>query len=232
MKKIKIVESFGTLFIMILVSHIAFSQKVADSPEMILKEMGAVYAKASSYQDLGEVIDNINSSGSAGYSSTFKTYFSRSQKYRFEWIDQPFGNGKKYENAVWSNGENTFSSYSWNSNNVQQPQKSLSLGVAGATGVTRGAAHTVSTLLMSEIGGFRLTQLKTLSLLKQENFEGADCFVIRGEWHRSPVDLWIGKDDFLLRKIKSRNIDSTYKEEIRRNIKLNEEIPSEVFVSF
>jgi hypothetical protein len=230
MQRSKIIWLFGILFVIVVGNQVAFSQAVNNSPQTILKKMAAVYANASSYQDSGVVIDNIKNNGSAEPFSTFKTYFSRPQKYRFEWIDQQFGNGVKYKNAVWNDGQNTYSSYGWESSELAQSQN-LNLGIAGATGVSRGAAHTVSALLMSEIDGFRLTQITKPSLLRQENFEGVDCFVIHGEWHRSPVDLWIGTNDFLLRKIRSRNSDSTYKEEIRRNIKLNKEILTESFTS-
>ncbi len=230
MQRSKIIWLFGILFVIVVANQVAFSQAVNNSPQTILKKMAAVYANVSSYQDSGVVIDNIKNNGSAEPISTFKTYFSRPQKYRFEWIDQQFGNGVKHKNAVWNDGQNTYSSYGWESSELAQSQN-LNLGIAGATGVSRGAAHTVSALLMSEIDGFRLTQITKPSLLRQENFEGVDCLVIHGEWHRSPVDLWIGTNDFLLRKIRSRNSDSTYKEEIRRNIKLNEEIPTESFTS-
>jgi hypothetical protein len=74
-----------------------------------------------------------------------------------------------------------------------------------------------------------LTEISKISLLKQENFEGEDCFVVRGYWHRQPVNLWIGKNDYFLRKVRIANFNNTFQEEIRRNIKSGEEIPSETF---
>jgi hypothetical protein len=235
MQRSKFIWLFGILFAIIVSNQFVFSQKADDTPQIILEKMAAVYANSSSYQDSGFVIDNFRDGSSiAGPSLTFKTYFSRPQKYRFEWIDQPFLDEVKYRNIVWNDGQDTYSSYGWDSNKLIQ-KSSLDLGISSATGVSRGAAQTISVLLMNEISGFRLTQLTKLSLLKQKKFEGVNCFVIRGERSHSSVDLWIGTNDFLLRKIRSRNYNLsynlTYTEEIRRNIKLNEEIPSEIFTS-
>jgi hypothetical protein len=104
------------------------------------------------------------------------------------------------------------------------------MGLAGATGVSRGSAHTVPALLTKEISGFSLTELTKLSLKGQELFEGEDCYIVEG-YHPNgePWQLWISKKDFLLRKLRTKSIDGKFAEEIHRDIQVNVEIPEAVY---
>ena len=106
----------------------------------------------------------------------------------------------------------------------------LVMGIAGATVATLGSARIVPTLLMRDVSGFRLTQMEKVVLVREEVFDGKDCFVVRGfHPYGYQIELWIGKNDFLLRKEREKNDDGTFTEEIRSDIKLNGSIPSEVF---
>jgi hypothetical protein len=94
-------------------------------------------------------------------------------------------------------------------------------------GVSGKASHTVPRLLMKDVPGFALTELKDLKLLGVEVFEGVQCHHIVGD-HPGyrPEELWIGSDDFLLRKRKVL-LNGTPEEEIHRKIKINISIPAE-----
>jgi len=85
-------------------------------------------------------------------------------------------------------------------------------------------------LLTTGIGGFRLSQLDRVSLLRKETFEGKLCYVVRG-FHPLgfAVELWITADDSLLRKIRQINNDGSFQEEIRRNIVVDEPISPNTF---
>ena len=223
-------QLFGLCLLLMMGSQVGVSQNADTTPQAVMQKMAATYAGASSYQDTGFVADNIKDGRPVETTLTFETYFQRPRQFRFAWIDLSLAAWREKKNAVWSDGQQTYSLYRWESNHPRQSQ-SISLAISAATGVSRGAAQTVSALLMEDVNGVRLTELSELSLLSRENFEGQDCYVIRGYWNRQPVDLWIGTSDYLIRKVRSRNGDETYKEEIHRNIQLNAKLPPEVFTN-
>lgn len=193
----------------------------------IVGKMAAQYANAPSYQDAGVVLDVKGEAGDRGEAAVkFKTAFARPNLFRFDWTQPWPGSMEGVTSAVWSEGGPTFSYYGWEK--VVKEYKDIGLGVAGATGVSLSSAHTVATLLMEEVGGFRLSKMTDLSLLGEERFEGEDCYVVRG-YHpqKFPIDTWVSKRDFLLRKIKSRKLGGGYVEEIRRDVRLGGSIDRE-----
>jgi hypothetical protein len=193
--------------------------------EQIIQRMAAQYASAKTYQDVG-IIQDIKSGGQIEAVNSFKTYFVRPNKFRFEWESYSFRGDREW-NIVWGSGANVFKDYWWGE---VEKEENLSMAIAGATGVSRGAAHTIPTLLMKEVGGFRFTDLARISLLHEEKFENVACFVVRG-YHPFgfPIDLWISKTDFLLRKSREKREDGRFEEEIRRNVKVNGPIPVSTF---
>lgn len=197
--------------------------------EQVVAKMAKQYAGVRSYQDTG-VVQTISSqpNGQAEVDEiiAFKTYFARPIQFRFEWIEDNYP--PPNFNIIWSDGRETFTY--WEPNPVEK-EEDISRGIAGATGVSRGSAHTVSVLLLEVVSGFRLTEMKNISLVREEQFEGEDCFVVRG-FHPFgfPIDLWISKNDFLLRKTRERDDETkSWDEEIRRNVKINEAIADEMF---
>jgi hypothetical protein len=83
---------------------------------------------------------------------------------------------------------------------------------------------------MKEVPGFAITELKDLKSVGIEVFEGVRCHHLLGQHPKGygPEELWIGADDFLLRKRTNRKNDKGARdEEIHRNIKINIPIPAE-----
>lgn len=193
--------------------------------------MGERYSRLVSYQDDGVVITTYDKeTGGRIDKLPFKTSFKRANLFRFEWTDYFFSKlGKK--RVVWSNGQDAFSY--WEPDRYEKKEY-LGLAIAGATGVSRGSSHTVSRLLLTdEVSGFRVTDLEDTSLLGEEIFEGVLCYHIKGTHpHGGFYELWIGKSDRLLRKVRQETRDSdktTTQEEIRRNIHVNQPIANAVF---
>src|SRR4029079_17025634 len=63
-------------------------------------------------------------------------------------------------------------------------------------------AYHVPTLLQPSYGGARrIHQLESPTLLEDETVDGVECHHLRGEFHHDPYELWIGKEDHLLRKL-------------------------------
>jgi outer membrane lipoprotein-sorting protein len=218
------------LLLSLICNHAADCQTRNLTARSIVKRMSIQYARASSYQDTGvAMIVTGDNDGQSRRAIKFKTYFARPQFFRFEWRGFPINTPEETFNIVWSNGKQTFSYYSWDNPAVEK-KEDIGLGIASAVGVAGGAAETVPSLLIREIGMFRLTEMTKLTIVGEENFEGEDCYIIRG-YHpfNFPIDIWISKRDFLLRKEKEPGSDGSYEIEIHRDIKLNEKIPPKLF---
>lgn len=190
--------------------------------QAIVAKMGAQYAQASSYQDTGVVMEGDSKEPILN----FKTHFVRPQLFRFEWTKR---NAPERVYVIWNDGQQAYSYYSWRDPMVEKEQD-VGFAIAGATGISNGAAHTIPSLLMPDVGGTLLTELTNLFLVEEQRFEGEDCFVVKGaDRDNSPVEMWISKRDFLLRQIKQRYDDGTFTWDIRREVKLNGPIAPETF---
>lgn len=226
----KTLTAFCAPLALLICGGAAASQTKGPTAQDIVGKMAAQYAQASSYQDTG-VVERIWGAGTGRRETVikFKTSFARPHFLLFEWTDRAIFTSEERLNAVWNDGKQTYHYYSWDKPAVGS-EEDISLGVAGATGISRGSAHTVPTLLLEEVGGFRLTEMSNLSLLGEEKFEGEDCYIVRGRHpHNFPIDMWIAKSDFLLRKTMEGKADGTSEVEIRRDVKLNAKIPPETF---
>ena len=73
-----------------------------------------------------------------------------------------------------------------------QSQPSLGNGIAGATGVSGGSAHTIPALLLpDQIGGRKLTAMTHLERLPDEALDGTLCFKLQGRFGDRPTTLWL-----------------------------------------
>ena len=197
----------------------------------LLNQMAEKYSRLVSYQDEGEVVTTYDEeTGGRIEKLPFKTSFKRPNLFRFEWTDYFLSKlGKK--RVVWSNGKDAFTY--WEPDRYEK-EEYLGLAIAGATGVSSGSAHTVSRLLIAdEVSGFSVTELKDPSLLGEEIFEGVMCYHIKGAHpHGEFYELWIGKSDLLLRKVRQETKDADKvrtEEEIRRNIHVDDQIANALF---
>jgi len=219
-----------TLLALLTCNRAVDCQTKSITAQSIVEKMAAQYANASSYQDTGVVMDVKGEVASQSETVIkFKTYFARPHFFRFEWTDRDIVTSEETLSVVWNDGKQTFAYYSWDDPAVKK-KEDIGLGIAGATGVSRGSAHTIPALLAEEVGGFRLTEMSNLSILGEEKFEGEDCYIVRG-YHpqKFPIDMWISKRDYLLRKTKEPEKDGSNEVEIRREVELNGKIPPELF---
>jgi outer membrane lipoprotein-sorting protein len=219
----------SSIFLLLALAGGAISQAQNPAPTgtEIINKMAERYRALKSYQDSG-VVQSYRKSGEKELVNSFKTYFVRAgYQFRFEWEEPETRYSQKSWNIVWSDGGVVQTYWNWGE---LDKDESLSMAVAGATGVSRGAAHTIPELLIAEIAGFSLSEVERVSLLREEKFDGEDCYVVRG-FHPFgfAIDLWIGKRDLLLRRMRENNEDGTVDEEVRRDIKVNQVIPAETF---
>ena len=200
MNSLRFRKMFGLMIFVI--SMFICSRGLADAgidPNAILARMHEVYAKAETYQDTG-VVETIMDFGSRkqALTKTFSIAFKRPTSIKIEWIDTQYG-GQKTRSVLWSDGKLTQTF--WEQLNQVQKSQSLMMGIAGATGVSGGAAHTVPSMLLNNLKIPALSMLTNVKLLHEEKFEDVQCYVIVGK-HPAGFDytLWIGKSDYLLRK--------------------------------
>lgn len=198
--------------------------------DAVVATMAKRYATLRSYQDTGVVLSHWKDHAVPD-ELPFKTYFARPDNFRFEWIsDHPHLPLRHiaYSYVIWSNSSGAYL-YRDGLPNVEQKQD-LSMAVAALTGVSHGSAHTVPGLLLKTIGGFKLTELRGLTLLDQVDFEMTTCFRVRGTHPRGVVyDMWIGVNDYLLRKLQMQLIPGEIEEEIHRDIQTDVDIPDSLF---
>jgi outer membrane lipoprotein-sorting protein len=196
----------------------------------ILNDMFKVYSRFASYQDEGILITtNDEPTGGTIEKMPFKTFFKRPNLFRFEWTD--YGITKLGRTKmIWFNGKEAFTY--WESDSYEK-EESLSLAVAGATGVSSRVVNTVSNLLMpDEFGGSTLQRLVKVSLSGEEVFEGVRCYRIKAIEGDDPLELWVGKNDFLVRKLRREtkyDDGVSIREEIRRKIQVDQAISEGVF---
>ena len=104
----------------------------------------------------------------------------------------------------------------------------LGLELAAATGVSRGSAHTVPSLLIPErVGGFRLVDLANLTWLDDAT-DGVSCYRIQGDYRTGrSVIVWIDKATLLLRRVEDALSSGDSVRKTTYNAELNPAIPPE-----
>ena len=226
MKKRVTLKSILLLLLICCVGEGARCQEIVTTPEQLARKMAEQYSSISSYQDYG-VVETIEKSGRRRTNLSFKTYFTRPRLLRFQWVDHTALSAPG-RSIVWYDGRQAYGYHAYEPDKVEK-EESLSMAVAGATGISLGSAHTVPALLTTEIGGFTLRDLEKLTLSGQERFEGEDCYILKGNHPNGDTyELWVSKSDYLLRKLREPSTDG-FDETTYRDVKINEPLPAETF---
>ena len=195
-----------------------------DPAVSVLANVAVAYASVSAYQDSGVVLTHDPEKDGPD-EIIFQTLFLRPDQLRFDWIrHHPYPPLRhiKTSSSIWPDGRG---SHLLANGSAKPREASLSLAVAGATGVSRGSAHHIPRLLTSAITGFALVDLGDPKLLGEEVFEGVRCHRIQGTHPGGATyQLFIGKDDFLIRRILRESRGMVPSEEIRREIRINDKV--------
>lgn len=179
----------------------------------ILKSLGSVYAELESYQDKGyvESIFHPGTEQERVTRLTFQTYFLRPNLFRFEWKDRFFDYSEEQHTIIWCDGKSAFEKYPeqkvkrigmpFRCSNVT---RDLGLIIAGATGVSKGAAHTVPALMMPDVGGRRIIDLKNVRYVDDGEVCGESCYRVENNDsnpRKNETIFWISKSRLIVRKI-------------------------------
>ena len=186
------------------------------------------YRSLTSYADDGFV----RAFGSRGPKTCwFQTLFKQPQQFRFEFsTPHPYPPLRHIvtTSVVGTSGTAAyFASRHPRTGRSIEPVETLELAVAGATGISHGAAHTIGSLLFNSVRGFSLQMLKRPRFRAYREFGGTLCSVITGQHPRGGrITVWFGRDDLLLRKVVRHWAKS---EEVRLNIRPNAEVSDSAF---
>jgi hypothetical protein len=174
-------------------------------PEQIVANMRTRYAVCSSYRDSGCIVDPRQPDDR----KEFTTSFVRPDRFRFEWTERCFGDVSDQRHfMIWSNLDGVYERYSFTDYRIERVED-LDTAVAGATGISSGAAHTIYTLLLADRmqDSYPTWKLNNPSFREDVIVDGHKCYHILGRsLGGDEVQLWISKADYSLRKYKETRI--------------------------
>lgn len=127
------------LLALLICNRAGVCQSSNTSAQSIIEKMAAQYANASSYQDTG-VVDHVKGERANQRETAikFKTFYARPHFFRFEFTDRSVVSSEERLNVVWNDGKQTYIYYSWDGKDIGE-KENLSLGIAGATGISEGS---------------------------------------------------------------------------------------------
>jgi outer membrane lipoprotein-sorting protein len=167
----------------------------------ILDRMATTYSECDTYSDSGTLTTTyLSSEGERVEVKPFSTAMIRPHQFRFQFRIEGDSQSRY---IVWRDG--TQIRTWWDVKRRSERPYSLGLGLAGATGVSGGAAHTIPALLLPrEVGGRTLTDAtKARRGADQLHGEHA-CFTIEAQLFGSPITIWIDQQSYLVRRIDTR----------------------------
>ncbi len=187
------------------------------TPQQIAKAAQAAYAALSSYSDSGTV---VTIGGGTTTTTTFNTRLQRPNFYRVDWSQ--VGGFYNSKGLVWSDGTGNFLIRGAADKADQEPSEkmeNMQMALAGATGISSGAASTIPGSFFHQNWGDPLKVAASDKIkAKKENDQvvaGTDCQVIsytlepmkipggQGNTGKTSTRLWIGKQDHLIHQLQN-----------------------------
>jgi len=226
-----IVGSVTSMLVSCSTAPKAKTSPVAQTPnpsaEAVLKQMAQVYASVKSYSDSGLVTYYHNNERDEA-SISFQIHYARPDHLRFDMTANIGSSHFPEEHKVfWSDGKATYSW--WQSDAQLHTWPSVMHQISGFTGISGRSAHNIPSLLQTNFGWQEyLNKITSPKFLGDETFERVNCFRIQGGGRgKRQFEIWIGKSDLLIRKIRTTYPTFT-NEEIHRDIIVNQTIPLEM----
>ncbi len=175
-----------------------------------------MYSHLKSYSDEGAQDSKLQK-------ITFKTVYKSPGKLYFQYTDTRkflsktdtwflYSSGKKDLKGAWLANAYLFG---------KVEHKPLTLEIAGFTGISRGTAYLVPTMLFSGIGGRMFHDSKDAVVLRNETMGGESCYVVNSK--KDNITLWISTKSLALRQVIELGETTTYKP------RLNPKVDDKVF---
>lgn len=190
------------------------------------------YARMETYADEGVARVRL-SEDTPPVELTFETSYAAPSLLRFAFTSHHPSPPLRHVTTHHVVGHDGTRSYSWSREHDGSVElwtvDSLSLAVAGATGISHGTAHTISRLLLPEVGGFGLTDLQAPTVVGEEGFDDVPCLRIAGLGSSGGRrELLVERESLLLRAVFTR-VASMPCEELRRRIRVNRGVEADRF---
>jgi hypothetical protein len=188
----------------------------------LLERVKETYKSLKTYSDIGELEEVHN--GELLSKIRFSTKYRNSGRFLFEYTSGLPG-GYQSSGVLEQDGDSVKQSASFA---VGGESDDIGLAIQGYYGVSRGTSGNVPELLF-DLKHQSLFRLINMKLIKEKNIGSIICIRIEGEEYVGEKNvIWIGKDDYLIRKIESRTDDENYSI-TTYDPKINIPIPDEAF---
>ncbi|MDQ6654560.1 MAG: hypothetical protein M3Y80_01930, partial [Verrucomicrobiota bacterium] len=172
------------------------AQAKAPSAEAILEQMQSAYAVIQSYTDQS-VATYRNPDGSERLHADFRIWFIRNASFRIDAESRSPDGALPRREVMWTQGTTV---RSWTSGKAVTTRPKVQFV---GTGMFGAYAYHVPTLLDESYGsGTRLDEMASPEVVGEETIEDTNCLRVRGSWHGDTYELWIGKDDHLIHKLR------------------------------
>ncbi|TVR48454.1 MAG: hypothetical protein EA425_14500 [Puniceicoccaceae bacterium] len=179
-------------------SAVAKAGTVPESPPdaaAILEHVAQTYRTMESFQAEGTVTGHtVGPENITPFTTDFTLRLMRPHYYRITWSNRglPFSFG----GAVWSTGDQPRLFIS-GPRNVYFTMASHELALAGATGISGGAAHTIPALFLGLDPESPLERIKDPVVEGVEEVNGVACYVVGGtSRHHGRETYWISTDTY------------------------------------
>ena len=173
------------------------------TPDQIFEKVTATYQSMGTYKSTGTVVVDMET---ADRQITMQTDFSvllkKPNLYRITWTQKNMlMPGMVQSGAVWSDGTQPYLYMAIM--NAYSKMAGDEIALAGATGISGGAAHTIPSLFLSVFGEqpASFSRLTDPKLEKVENVGDEECYVISGSSTVCKKEtFWISKSKYLIIK--------------------------------
>ena len=189
------------------------------APTEIFQKARAAYAALTSYSDQGTIVATLNG---LTITTTFKIKLARPNLYRIEWLqtnDTPFSVMTTKPQSVWSAGDGDFLDMLGQGPKKQTNQE---MALSSATGISGGAAATIPSAFFKTSWGDHLSAAAHNDKQQpDEKIGDTDCYVFSGSLRGTTSTIWIGKQDFLIRQVRTVTSAAAMKAALDEAAKVN-----------
>jgi hypothetical protein len=212
------VRTLGLCVATALLTTIAFAQET--EPQAIFKKTAEAYKTLETYSAEGTIVSDMDHNGTKVKSETsFTIKLKKPNLYLISWQSNSTSraesvSGPTQTSAIWSDGTQPYLYMGIGEQKNYSKMSNDDAAMAGATGISQGAASTIPSLFFPDFKAFTnpFARLTAPQLIGTEQVGGEECYVIRGS---SPAykdeTYWIAKKDFLIRKY-AHSLDSATSE--------------------
>jgi outer membrane lipoprotein-sorting protein len=178
---------------------------VATDASSVINKVVAQYKSMTSYSSNGTVVSDMEVNGNKiNQTTTFSIKLKKPNMYLISWSQtagMPQLQLPPQSGTVWSDGTQPY--LYMGGLNAYSKIGDDEMALAGATGISGGAALTIPSLFLPALvdKNLNLSQLKNSTIEKVESIGGEDCYVLSGSSDTSKKEsFWISKSRSLILK--------------------------------